>query len=275
MASPSDRPTINIIDCNHVAYDIADTKVRERVTAIENTGVNGIKDMAFEEKKDWTSQDDLANAITILQSNFQAGVDTVANACIGMGSAPEEPYTPEHVRDAIYAIQTGGNYMTKEITQDGTYYASDDDVDAYDQVIVAVRGGLRPHTVTFLDQDEETVLEVIRDVPWGGGATYHGPIPSTSGMRFVGWTPNPVYVTEDLWCKPRFENVIYHPDQIQDDWVTIARKCEQDVNYYPTGSWKLMEFTPYNNISPVSVKMQLVAKRTDPMEGENGYANTT
>lgn len=204
-----------------------------------------------------------------LQANFQAGVDAIGNACIRKGSTPASSSLEDTVA-AIDAIQTGGNYMTKEITQDGTYYASDDDVDAYNQVIVAVRGGLRPHTVTFLDKNEETVLEVVTDVPWGGGAAYHGISPTTSGMRFVGWTPNPVYVTEDLWCKARFENVVYSPDQIQDDWVSIARHCKQNSDYYSTGKWKLLELQ-----NGVSLRMQLVGKDVDIAEGENGYNNTT
>lgn len=106
MASPNDRPTINIIDCNHVAYDIADTKVRERVTAIENTGVNNIKDMAFEEKKDWASQDDLANAITILQTNFQAGVNAVYDAVYAKGVTPAS-HSLSDIIAAIGNIQTG------------------------------------------------------------------------------------------------------------------------------------------------------------------------
>lgn len=221
------------------------------------------------EAGDQATKTELNEAVTTLQENFQAGVEAIGAACTRKGSPPASSSLEDTIT-AIDAIETGGNYMTKEITQDGIYNASDDNVDAYDHVIVAVRGGLRPHTVTFLAADEETVLEVVNDVPWGGGATYHGIAPTSSGMRFVGQSPNPTYVTEDLWCRPRFENISYSPDQILDDWVTIARHCEQDPDYYPTGMWKTLGLQ-----NGVNIRMQLVAKEVDPLEGNNGYANTT
>lgn len=266
MASPSDRPTINIIDCNHVAYDIADTKVRERVTAIENTGVNNIKDMAFEEKKDWTSQDDLANAITILQSNFQAGVNAVFDAVDAKGVTPAS-HSLSDVVTAIGQIQTGGRYMTKEIHTNGTYRAVDDLVDAYDVVIVSKGEG--PFVVKFFDIDHETLLEQ-QTVTLGGGAIYHGILPSTSGMRFVGQNPDPSEIYDNTNCYPKFENIVYNPDQIADDQATIARNCRRDKDFYETGKQKLLELQ-----NGVLCRMQLVGKGVDIAEGEDGYNNTT
>lgn len=53
-------------------------------------------------------------AIEQLKANFQAGVDTVADACIRKGSTPVQPYTPDTISAAIDAIPTG-------ITPTGTY----------------------------------------------------------------------------------------------------------------------------------------------------------
>ena len=116
-----ERPDINLINCDNSDYGLADDKVRGRVTTIENLlnnkNISNINEMAFEEKKDQTSKDDLNNAVTTLnntivemQENFMDSVDQIAEACRGAGSAPEgePPYSPEAVAEAIAKIPQGG-----------------------------------------------------------------------------------------------------------------------------------------------------------------------
>ena len=116
-----ERPDINLINCDNSDYGLADDKVRGRVTTIENLlnnkNISNINEMAFEEKKDQTSKDDLNNAVTTLnntiedmQENFTDSVDQIAQACIGAGSTPEgePPYSPEAVAVAIAKIPQGG-----------------------------------------------------------------------------------------------------------------------------------------------------------------------
>lgn len=150
--------------------------------------------------------------------------------------------------------------------------------------------------VAFVDSDRETILDVVT-VEKGGGAIYHGTNPTTPGMTFIGWSPEPVNVQKDMYCFPRFENTIYYDGQINDDWITIARNVRENPNYYPIGAWKLLNLGTLayadmdqntkdilwewdgggqNTFSqPSFVAMQLAGIKVDPLEGGNGYANTS
>lgn len=141
-------------------------------------------------------------------------------------------------------------------------------------------GGGATYYVDFMASDHTTLLERVTNVPFGGGAVYHKTPPTASGMRFVGWSPNPLNVRANTVCFPRFENIIYDDTQILDDWVTIAKNVRNDPDAYPIGSWKLLEFGAFtfnsiNYTAGLNVKMQLIAKGVDKLEGENGYASTT
>lgn len=172
------------------------------------------------------------------------------------------------------------------ITENGDYEALLDGYDGYGTVHVNVQqgGGSGTFTVYFMEADRTTVYEKVVGVPAGGGAVCHRGNPTSSGMRFVGWTPNPLQIYADTYCYPRFENVIYDETQIQDDWVTIARNVRTDPDAYNIGQWKLLELgeefrfvykdAEYVYNQPV-FKMRLTGKMADPLEGENGYAPTT
>ena len=65
----------------------------------------------------YATDSELASAVATLQSNFQAGVDAIYNACVGKGSTPAS-HSLADVVDAIYAI--GGNTPHAEITSSNT-----------------------------------------------------------------------------------------------------------------------------------------------------------
>lgn len=173
---------------------------------------------------------------------------------------------------------------------DKVYYALDDGYDGYSAVHVmsggSGGGGGATYYVDFLNTDG-SLLERVPNVPFGGGAVYHKPLPSSPGMRFVGWNPNPLNVKSNMEVYARFENPSYSPDQITDDWLTIAKKCQENPNAYNIGQWKMIEFPSfqipvlrsnpqsYVTIPAVNIKFRLIAKGVDVLEGENGYANTT
>lgn len=189
-------------------------------------------------------------------------------------------------------VEIPADVREKVITVNGDYLAVDDNCLGYSRVTVNVAGGSTgdQHTVVFFAADRTTVLE-RQTVEDGGGAMYHGETPTSSGMRFCGWTPNPVHVTADMNCYPRFENLLpYDPHQIMDTWAEVAAKCNADPDAYNIGDYKLLELnavadredseknwhwhqfgTEYPNV----LKMVLVGKRVDPLAGGNGYANTT
>ena len=70
-----------------------------------------------------------------LQANFQDGVDSIYDACVTKGSTPES-HALSDVVDGILSIETKGTLIEKNITQNGTYNAEDDDADGYSTVIV-------------------------------------------------------------------------------------------------------------------------------------------
>ena len=174
--------------------------------------------------------------IQSMEENFQDGVDKLAQACIGKGSTPVEPYTPDTVADAINAIQTGGNYGTLEVSEDGTYRASDDpDYDAYNVVVVSKDVG-QPHTVVFFDIDGETILQTQANVPYHGYASctlLDGTI--VNGQYFKGQNPHPSDIVRDTLCYPVYGDYQIQSGEIADDQETICAKNGAD---YPLGSFK-------------------------------------
>lgn len=179
-------------------------------------------------------------------------------------------------------VDIASDLKEKVIKVNGVYNASDDNCAGYKKVTVNVQGGGaggERHTVIFYAADRVTILEK-QEVEDGAGAIYHGVTPTASAMRFIGWTPNPINIKADTNCYPRFENLIYDPTQIIEDWVTIANNIRRNPDYYPIGAWKYLEIGEwdYGNVhynAGKLIKMQLVAKGVDPLEGENGYAPTT
>ena len=70
-----------------------------------------------------------------LQVNFQAGVDSIYDACVTKGSTPES-HALSDVVDGILNIETKGTLVEKNITRNGTYDAEDDNADGYSTIYV-------------------------------------------------------------------------------------------------------------------------------------------
>lgn len=256
--------TVEFINCNNKEYEICDAKAREKFDAIDN-----LKDMAYEEKVNYPTVKDLNNAVVNLQRNFQAGVNAVYNAVYDKGVTPASK-SLEDIVTAIGQIETGGTYDTLDVSfgPEGTTYDAKDYPGIDAQNIVRVVPPEAPFTVKFFDI-EDNLLETT-EVIYGGSAVYHGSTPVMNGMRFVGQNPSPTFVTQHLNCHPKFENIEQSPDIIVDDQITIARKVQTDPDYYPIGHYKVLELQ-----DGTPVRMQLVAKNADILEGESGYAPTT
>ena len=209
-----------------------------------NSGVGDVKDV-FQNNVSVLGEDKIARIrcatpedIQQLQVNFQAGVDAIGNACERKGSPPASSSLEDTVA-AIDAIQTGGNYMTKEIREDGVYYAEDDGVDAYDVVVVSKDVG-QPHTVVFYDPDGDVIKTQI-NVPYHGYATctlLDGTF--YQGLYFKGWNPAPTNVRTDLECYPQYGDYVITPGQIEDDWPAI---CANGGANYPLGAFHSLVFS--------------------------------
>lgn len=232
----------------------------------------------------WIPEDEAVNYVNLKKITArQNGTYTAEDeSCDGFSEVKVE--VPADVKDKV-------------ITANGEYIAAEDSCLGYRKVTVNVSGGgsgSGQHTVIFYAADRTTILERVT-VEDGGGAIYHGITPTSSGMRFIGWSPNPINIRADLNVYPRFENLIYDPTQITDDWITIARKFRQDPDAYNIGQWKLLELNPMpysawdqntkdildnhsdpNYVFPsIKLRMMLVAKGVDELEGGNGYAPST
>ena len=173
-----------------------------------------------------------------MEENFQDGVDKLANACIGKGSTPAKPYTPDTVADAIDAIQTGGSYGTLDIsiTPTGTTYNAEDYPGIDAQNIVRVVPPEAPFRVRFYSDDRQTLLKTEADVPQGGSASctaLDGTI--LNGLYFKGQNPMPTNVKDNLDCYPVRGDYQIDENEISDDWETICADCGA---HYPLGSYK-------------------------------------
>lgn len=89
--------------------DVLDVRVNG--TSVVTQGIANI------DLTSYATDSELATAVATLQSNFQAGVDAIYNACVGKGSTPAS-HSLADVVDAIYAI--GGNTPHAEITSSNT-----------------------------------------------------------------------------------------------------------------------------------------------------------
>lgn len=134
-----------------------------------------------------------------------------------------------------------------EITQNGEYDPLLDGYDGYGKIIVNVNEatGEGPFTVEFYDKDiSDPTAKVVQTqtVNKNGNASYQGPTPvSPTGQVFAGWSPDPINVTRDLKCYPRFIDKQIVIGEILDDWATIC--ANRGGDRYPLGSYKTMPFS--------------------------------
>lgn len=225
------------VKTNNETFTLSDLEARQAIIDLDDS-------LGPFAKADNLSKSDVTSALNYdpqaadndIRLSFQAGVNSVYNAVYDKGVTPASK-SLEDIVTAIGQIETGGNYMTKEIREDGIYHASDDGVDAYDVVVVNKDVG-QPHTVIFYDKDGSTILKTQMNVP------YHGYASCTildgtfyNGQYFKGQNPQPVNVIQDLECYPIYGDYIITPEEIQDDQETI---CGKKGAGYPLGSHKAL-----------------------------------
>lgn len=129
------------------------------------------------------------------------------------------------------------------ITQNGEYDPLLDGYDGYGKIIVNVNEatGDGPFTVEFYDKvvtDPTAKVIQTQTVNKNGVAKFdptNGYPVSPISQSFVGWSPEPVNVTRDLKCYPRFADKQIVLGEISDDWSVI---CEKRGAGYPLGSYK-------------------------------------
>lgn len=117
------------------------------------------------------------------------------------------------------------------------YYPEDYGYSGFNKVTVRVTpAGEGPFTVNFWSDASKTTLLGTDIVVKGGTAHYNGPaLPSTMAGSWIGWNPNPSYVTMNMDCVPRYSTSPIETGEITDDWPVILAKRGRD---YPIGSYK-------------------------------------
>ena len=134
---------------------------------------------------------------------------------------------------------------TVEITQNGLYNATEWNVDGLRSINVNVQGasGDGPFQVEFYDKVQTDPTAAVKEtqlIPKGGSAiTSYQPV-SPTGQIFTGWNPDPVNVTRDIKCYPRFVDKTIVPGEILDDWEII---CSNGGANYALGNYKNLPFS--------------------------------
>ena len=84
--------------------------------------------------------------------------------------------------------------------------------------------------------NENTLLQTVKNIPYGGTATYTGATPTKSGYVFTGWSPSPTNIQADTACYAQF----ILEGEIIDDWATISARSIAGTaqNYYSIGDCK-------------------------------------
>lgn len=246
---------------------------------INNDNPVSVKPLNVTANGTYTGEQGMAyNPVTV---NVEGGGSSVIN--FNTLKATENGYYEAASGTAYSGVQVDVPQNTAELGEkiieaDGTFNASDDGLDGYSKVVVITgqsHGG--PYTVRFYNGDQ--LLQVVGNVPYGGGATYSGALPTSSGMTFIGWQPSPTNVTSDMDCYARFVDPSGE-STITDTWAQIAKNVQSNPSYYPLNSTKLMEFpvgVDYygNKFVPGVATVRLIGIGVDELEGGAGYANTT
>lgn len=256
------------ININNSLYDLKDALARNPYFTIpterslpvsqEEIGVQMGKivkyltdmgDLAFKES---LSQQDIYNSLGYIplrkdtydadmnrmNTKYNIGINAVYDEIVGKGVTPASKSVTD-ICQAISDISTGGTYMTKEISEDGVYYATDDGVDGYNIVVVSKDVG-QPHTVVFYGPDGDVIKTQV-NVPYHGYATCTS-LDGTfyQGLYFKGWNPSPTNVRTNLECYPQYGDYIITPGQIEDDWEAI---CANRGANYPLGAFHSLVFS--------------------------------
>lgn len=106
-------------------------------------------------------------------------------------------------------------------------------------VYAAFSETVRTYTVYFYNYDN-TLLQTVQNVPYGGSATYTESTPTKTDYTFTGWLPEPTNISGDTSCYAQFEPVV---KEITDSWATISARSAAGTaqNYYSVGDCKAVE----------------------------------
>lgn len=163
---------------------------------------------------------------TLLHSELVVKGNNGVEAPTGLTKTSSAQYNYNFVGwDAIANSTTATSSILDNIQNNLTVYA-------------AFSEATRTYSVYFYNDD--TILETVNNVPYGGSATYSGTIPTKEGYTFDSWLPAPANITGDTSCYAQFEQI---PDYITDSWETISNRGITGTaqNYYSVGDCKPIE----------------------------------
>lgn len=207
------------------------------------------------------------------------GTTVLKTQSVSAGSSMTKPSNPsKSTTGTIYssisfqgwALSKDGEVLTStevsnlcsstKVTEDRNFYA------VYTYVV-------KTYTVKFYSYSgTSTVLKSVT-VPHGGNALdYYSDIPVRWHYKFLGWSPDPTNITENISIYGTWEEITISNTEITDSWQDISAACS-DGSYltkYKLGQYKMLDLGSLGNM-----KMQIVAMDTDDLADGSGKAPIT
>ena len=139
-------------------------------------------------------------------------------------------------------------------------------------VYAAYTENIRKYTVYFYNED--TLLQTVRNVPYGGDAEYTEAVPlavdgPAEEYPFMGWNPTGKGITGDTKCYAQFGSPL-EIKEITDPWDAILAACA-DGTY--AGKYKIGNYKPLDLGDEGIIRMQIVARDKDALADGPGTAH--
>lgn len=229
---------------------------------------NAINDMAT--PIDAINGESIPGSITAKLNKTSESKNAIKDAIVSKGIEIDNDLPLSGYADKIKTITTQGENGDITISDNGTFYASDYNYDAFRSVEVDVQPNLGEITITengtvsassqgydgfssvtvnvsggggggggedgwtVVFMSGSNMLQMSHGIEDGGTATYEGETPTKSGCIFSGWRPSNTNIRMDTVCYAQFIPIEV-PGEIQDSWDRIVSNRGRD---YALGEWK-------------------------------------
>lgn len=185
---------------------------------------------------------------------------SVSNGGTAPSYTPTKASTPQYTYTfAGWSLTPGGAVASNALTN----------VTADRNVYAVFNATVRKYTVYFYN--ENTLLQTVQNVSYGGSATYTGSTPTKSGYEFTGWSPSPTNITQNTSCYAQFQLDQMEVEEIADSWATIIARAEAGTasQYYKVGNYKPLV------IGSETINYQIIGIEKDDLADNSGKAGLT
>lgn len=185
---------------------------------------------------------------------------SVSNGGTAPSYTPTKASTPQYTYTfAGWSLTPGGAVASNALTN----------VTADRNIYAVFNATVRKYTVYFYN--ENTLLQTVQNVSYGGSATYTGSTPTKSGYEFTGWSPSPTNITQNTSCYAQFQLDQMEVEEIADSWATIIARAEAGTasQYYKVGNYKPLV------IGSETINYQIIGIEKDDLADNSGKAGLT